>query len=273
MTRSPAGLDLSFIDQRFIASPSETTLHERSASTRTSSPRTQGCANDARHTLHVAGTTVYSDSTLVYRRCEHRTVTDVKESAQGPRIPVGSRLSRRLGPLDVVLRGWEPFPTKSRGRASPLRDAIAGISRGRRASRLRKVRFSGCAQTASAKDPYDEVKVRRGVAGGVCRGDRNGVRCSPAGSVKVWTNHRGVHTVYEERCLDFRTPRLSPSRAPRSGEVREPCAVREVFARKVHDPTARPHVVDQWPRHRQRPSCTTVGPGPSKEPAVPFALM
>ena len=86
VTGTPAGLDLSYADQRFTANPTILRVHEISFDTSYLPKHATTCARPGTSTLRVSGMTIYYDKSLVWRctRTPHGRL--VEESANG-RLP------------------------------------------------------------------------------------------------------------------------------------------------------------------------------------------
>jgi hypothetical protein len=86
VTGSPAGLDLSFADQRLISNPTKMREHEISFDTSYVPNRARTCPAEARNTLQSGGTTLYFDKASVWRCVSTAHGHMVKESVNGSGI-------------------------------------------------------------------------------------------------------------------------------------------------------------------------------------------
>jgi len=103
VTGSPASLDVSFADGRFIATPSETRLHEISFDTSYAHGSATSCSKGSRATVRVSGVLLYSRSGEVWRCIvAARGGAVIKVSASG-RIPAAT--------LALLLVSVRPFST------------------------------------------------------------------------------------------------------------------------------------------------------------------
>jgi hypothetical protein len=82
ITGDPPGLNVSFADQRLIASSTKTHEHEISFDT-SYLARGRACSAQAKRNLRVAGTTIYVAGTTVWRCVKAQRGRVVKEAASG----------------------------------------------------------------------------------------------------------------------------------------------------------------------------------------------
>jgi hypothetical protein len=81
VTGSPAGLDVSLTDQRFLKNREQARLHEISFDT---AYFRGSCSSRSRTTLRVGGSRIYSDGTTVWRCLRASRDRLVRTSAHGP---------------------------------------------------------------------------------------------------------------------------------------------------------------------------------------------